>query len=108
MIAIWKHEFDRYIRFDLEHKVVWLSRLLFLISMFARDTYEPGTVYVEKPIELRRFNELLHRIASQQLDIALDEPERMPDEQFFTMISEEIEQLDVDAGDLIGLLRERD
>ncbi len=106
MIDIWKHELDRYIKFDFEQKVVWLSRLLFSISMFARDTYEPGTVYVEKPIELRRFNELLHRIASQQLDIALGESERMPDEQFFTMISEEIGQLGLDAGNLIGLLKE--
>ena len=50
-------------------QVIWLSKLLFCISMLARDTYQPGTELIEKPIELRKYNELLHRISSFQMEI---------------------------------------
>lgn len=84
--------------------MLWLSRLMFFISMFARDTYEVGTKSVDKPDKLRCFNELLHRISSKQLNSLINEAGGIPDNQFFEMISEEIELLGIDSEDLIESL----
>ena len=104
MTKLWIRELKHYTSLIREQKLLWLSRLLFLISMFARDTYELGTESVSKPKELRHFNELLHRISSKQLDTFLNET-GIPDNQFFEMISEEIEWLSIDIEGLIEKLR---
>ncbi|MCP3871309.1 MAG: hypothetical protein GY703_25055, partial [Gammaproteobacteria bacterium] len=96
-------ELERYVSLTKEQRILWLSRLLFFVSMFARDTYDVGTESVDKPEELRRFNELLHRISSKQLDVVLNE-EGMPDNQFFGMVSEEINRLHIEESGLIERL----
>jgi hypothetical protein len=73
--------------------------------MFARDTYEVGTESVSKPEDLRRFNELLHRISCKQLDFCQNETGGMPDQLFFQMVGEALEELHVDSGELIKRLR---
>jgi hypothetical protein len=78
MNDLWLREFKCYTSFTQAQQIQWLNLLLFFISMFARDTYEPGTDFVCKPIELRRFNELLHRISRKQMDVIT-----IPDDIFF-------------------------
>ena len=105
MTELWVKELERYLSFAQEQKMLWLSRLLFFVSMFARDTYEVGTESVIKPTELRRFNELLHRISSKQLDAFLNETSGIPNTRFFEMIAEEIEGLGIDSEGLIERLK---
>ena len=38
MTELWVKELERYLSFAQEQKMLWLSRLLFFVSMFARDT----------------------------------------------------------------------
>ena len=94
MTELWLRALERYESLNKDQRVLWLSRLLFLVSMFARDTYEVGAESVDKPEELRRFNELLHRISSKQLDVILNK-KGMPDDQFFGMLAMGIDEVDI-------------
>jgi hypothetical protein len=102
----WFREFKRYASFTQAQQIQWLNLLLFFISMFARDTYELGTDFVCKPIELRRFNELLHRISRKQMDV-INNSKTIPDDIFFNMLADEIERLNIDNDSLIDRLSER-
>lgn len=94
MIELWLRELDRYELLNKDQRILWLSHLLFLISMFARDTYEVGTESVDKPEALRRFNELLHRISSKQLDVILNK-KGIPDDQFFGMLAMGVDEVGI-------------
>jgi hypothetical protein len=52
MALEWSKELDRFRKMTQEQQLAWFSQLLFLLSMFARDTYEVGTDGVSKPREL--------------------------------------------------------
>ncbi|MFC5475096.1 hypothetical protein [Paraherbaspirillum soli] len=64
-------------------KLSWLSQLLYVLSMLARDTYEVGTDDVARPADLRRFNELIHRVATFQKKVAKDKDYEMPEYRIF-------------------------
>jgi hypothetical protein len=100
----WNEEIERFRKLTRPEKVVWFSQLLFLISMFARDSYEPGTDGVSRPRDLRRYNELLHRIAAQQLKLAKEGRPAIPDETMFLMLEEETLALGIDAEEIIKRL----
>src|SRR5262245_40689067 len=101
MALEWSKELDHFRKMTQEQQIAWYSQLLFLLSMFARDTYEVGTDGVSKPRELRRFNEVIHRLASQQLKIAKADTARMPDDQMFKLLEEEMSALAVDTSELL-------
>ncbi|MBL1265289.1 hypothetical protein [Candidatus Methylomicrobium oryzae] len=103
MTTEWKTVLEKYLKLDTFHQVTWLSNLLYIISMMARSTYEAGTEKVIQPELLRRYNELLHRISTQQFFIARGVLNRMPDDVFFEMIYEEIEYLGITSS-VINLL----
>ena len=104
MVLEWSKELDRFRKMTQEQQVAWFSHLLFWLSMFARGTYEVGTDGVSKPRELRRFNEVLHRLASQQLKIAKADTARIPDDQMFKLLEEETSALAVDTSELLKRL----
>ena len=87
--------FEKFIQMDYPHQIIFMSSLLYVISMMARTTYEAGSTKVSKPELLRRYNELLHRISTQQLYIAKGNLDRMPDNVFFAMVAEELEYLGI-------------
>ena len=103
MTELWLRELERYESLNKDQRVLWLSHLLFLVSMFARGTYEVGTESVDKPEELRRFNELLHRISSKQLDVILNR-KGMPDDQFFGMLAMGVDEVDLKKETLLEKL----
>jgi hypothetical protein len=105
MALEWSKELDRFRKMMPEQQLAWFSQLLFWLSMFARDTYEVGTDGVSKPHELRRFNEVLHRLASQQLKIAKADTARRPDDQIFKFLEEETSALAVDTSELLKRLQ---
>lgn len=78
-------------------KIMWLSALIYRVSMHARDTYEVGSDDVVAPKRLRLFNELLNRLSSFMLTtVARNEP-AMPNDQFFRMIGHYIDDLGLEA-----------
>jgi hypothetical protein len=97
----WEIELTRFLNMVQSQKIIWLSKLLFIISMFARDTYQVGTDQVEKPKKLRKYNELLHRIAAFQLEIATEKSMRKPDEQFFLMLAEAVDEIGINISTLL-------
>lgn len=105
MIELWQKECSIFSSLAQSQKVLWLSKLLFILSMFARETYQVGASGVDAPENLRAFNELIHRISSRQLEMALGKVEGMPDEQFFMMLSEAVSELGVDATVLIDQIK---
>jgi hypothetical protein len=96
MTNMWNVIFEKFLLMDYSHQMIWFSKLLYIISMMARITYEAGTDKVNQPELLRRYNELLHRISTQQLFVARGKLDRMPDNIFFEMIAEEITYLGIE------------
>ena len=82
----------------LNHKVRFLARLSFEITIARRNSYEPGTDELVYPRQLRRINEIQHRITaclsqllngtcSDRFDLSI--PERVltePDIEFKPML----------------------
>jgi hypothetical protein len=66
------------------------------VSFCARDTYgpEPG---LENPRAMRRYSELLHRIASFNLLVAESDPARPSDDQFLSSVISAFQNIGVDA-----------
>jgi hypothetical protein len=58
-----------------ECKARFLSQLAHLITVSARDTYEAGTERVIKPEQLRRINEIQHRITACLRDVIAENVE---------------------------------
>ncbi len=96
MIGIWKKELDRFSSLVKDQQVIWLSNLMFLLTIFARDTYSTDSDEVNDPVMLRRFNELMHRLIAQQMKIASGEEQRFSDEMMLKIIEDELNSLGVD------------
>lgn len=101
----WKSELDRFKSMSTEERVSWLAHLMFFVSMLARGTYEPGTNGLDNATDLRRFNELLHRIATHQLKTIDEDPAGMPDEIFFTILDESTAELNTSLEPLFDFMR---
>ncbi|ANH68024.1 hypothetical protein [Mitsuaria sp. 7] len=97
----WHDELPRFRAMTQIDQLGWLSQLLHLISMFARDTYEVGTDGVAKPSDLRRFNELIHRVATFQKKVATANQQGMPDADIFALIEHELFVLNVAIDDVL-------
>ena len=100
----WQSELPRFRAMSQIEQLIWLSQLLHLISMFARDTYEAGTDGVSKPSDLRRFNELIHRVATFQKKVSTGSAQGMPDEDVFELLDRELSALDVAADEVLRRL----
>ncbi|OWQ44330.1 hypothetical protein CDL60_24715 [Roseateles noduli] len=92
----WTSELERFLALPRADQIIWLSRLIHLITVYARDTYEVGTDEVVHPANLRRFNELIHRVASFQRNVAENSP-GIPPEVLFAMVEEQLASLGVDC-----------
>jgi hypothetical protein len=100
----WESETDRFLNLPGDERWRWFARLLFALTMTARNTYTVGGDGLDQPERMRRFNELNHRVASQQRNYA-DDRAGMPDEVFLKMIGEEFSALEIDAERLTQMLR---
>ncbi|HEY8261591.1 MAG TPA: hypothetical protein VIG55_10305 [Methylosinus sp.] len=82
-------------------RVAWRLRAILALTILARDTYVAGSDDIVDPRRLRRFNELMHRIAGRQVAIEMDDAAV---ESFFELIGEASSELGVSAA-LLGRLR---
>ena len=105
MIDPWKVELERYRSMSQNQRVRWLSCLMYFVSMFARDTYSVGTEGLDKPEDLRKYNELIHRIAAHQLNTTDDNARGVPDEDFFSGIAAATAELSIRSNYLLNLMR---
>ncbi|MCO5082521.1 MAG: hypothetical protein M9955_12805 [Rhizobiaceae bacterium] len=100
----WASELNRFRKKQIEEKYLWISVLIHQISMLARDTYEVGSIGVKDPEKLRRFNELVHRVATFQKEIASGKKDGIPDQAIFAMVEDELGKLGVRTDFLLGRL----
>ena len=100
----WQSELARFRAMSQLEQLCWLSSLLFFVSTFARGTYEAGTDGVEKPEDLRRFNELIHRIATYQRKVATAYTSGLPDDSLFRMLEDQLKELGVNEQHLLTSL----
>jgi hypothetical protein len=89
----WQLELENFKKSTRMEQMYWLSSLIFLVSMFARETYEEGTENILNPDVLRRFNELIHRVATYQRKLSSEAQEGLPDDALFDMIQTQLTDL---------------
>jgi len=99
----WQSEIQRFQALTSSARQKWLVDLLFALTVFARDTYTVGGNSLHDPARMRRFNELLHRTATQLRNEVSGNP-GLPDDVFGKMVSEEIDALGFSVDDLRKLL----
>jgi len=88
-----------------EHdKLLFPAALSHDLTIAARDCYVPGTEGVADPSRLRAFNELQHRISSQQRDM-LKAADRYPDDVFIELLVSGLEELGCSQLAVNGLTR---
>ena len=103
-VRSWHSELDRFQRMAERDQIIWLTQLLHLVTMFARDTYALEGGGVSKPAELRRFNELVHRISTFTRKVAKTDVSGMPAKDMFELIETEVSALGVPIEELLKRL----
>lgn len=101
---LWDAEAERYLASTREAQLKWMAKLLFALTMFARDTYTVGTDGLDDPERMRRFNELTHR-ATDQLRNQLENTAGRPEETFMKMIGEGIQELGIGVPSILAILQ---
>src|ERR1700751_5717170 len=91
--------------FSDRDKIIWLSEAIFSITLMARETYETEREGVADPVKLRRYNEMIHRIATFQVKVAKNIPDRMSDDVFFSIFSENIDRIGISHETLFNIMR---
>jgi hypothetical protein len=105
MIQDWNSEAARFLTLKDDARRRWFVRVLYQLTMLARGTYTAGGLGLDDPERMRRFNELLHRIASQQRE-NIEGISGRPDDVFLKIVGEELAALKVDVTSLIKMLRD--
>ena len=100
----WNFELIKFREMKQSDQLVWLSQLLYLLSMFAGGTYEAGTDAVLDPNKLRQFNELIHRTASFTKKIAKASDQGMPDIDFFALLQKGLSSLQINDDEILKRL----
>jgi hypothetical protein len=101
---VWNTEIARYLALDGVGRSKWMANLLFVLTMYARDTYTVGGTGLDDPARMRRFNELTHR-AVTQLRNQVNERSGLPEETFAQMIGVGIEELGLKDGYVVEELK---
>jgi hypothetical protein len=101
---LWDAEAAKYLALTREARLRWMAKLLFALTMFARDTYTVGGLGLDDPERMRRFNELTHR-ATDQLRNQLDNIVGLPEETFMKMIGEGIQELGIGVPNILAILQ---
>ena len=102
--ALWDAEAQRYLALSGDARLKWMARLLFALTVFARDTYTVGGLGFDDPERMRRFNELAHRVTTQ-LRNHVENVAALPEEVFTAMLGEAIQNLGVPPESLLEILR---
>ena len=101
---LWDAEAERYLALTREARLKWMAKLLFALTMFARDTYIVGTDGLDDPERMRRFNELTHR-ATDQLRNQIENTAGRPEEIFMKMIGEGNQELGIGVPSILAMLQ---
>ena len=101
----WESERNRFHSLSQLDQMGWLSHAMVLISICARGTYVAGTDRVSDPKRLRRFNELMHRLAGAASHLAWNDDQRIPVPDLFLSLQHSLRELGVADEDFLDHLR---
>ena len=105
MERVWLKELQHYAPSISDRKIFWLSKLIYFLSMMARDTYDVGTPNVIFPQNLRKYNELIHRVASAQISLLKQDEKRMPDDVFFSFLEGAFIELNINVENFLSFMK---
>jgi hypothetical protein len=74
--------------YSSEEKEEFLAHLMHELTIIARDTYEVGQDGLTNPQQMRRVNEVQHRVSSFLLALLRNDLKRYPDELLVRIILE--------------------
>jgi len=89
----------RYSVMDLNHQMIFLTRLASRLTLVGRDTYD-GQGGVADSGRLRTVNEVQNRISSQQLCMLMGDMRRYPDDVFANIIIDYLRELKINPEDV--------
>src|SRR5271163_1630973 len=102
--SAWDSEIARFLQLSPDDRWRWFAKLLFALTMFARNTYVVGGEGLVDPEKMRRFNELTHRAAQQLKNFAAG-ARGMPDVTFLKGLESELVTLGIKLERLVEMLR---
>ena len=100
----WDSEAERFLQLSPEDRWKWFAKLLFALTMLARNTYVVGGNGLADPERMRCFNELTHRTAQQLKNFAVGY-KGMPDTTFLKGVGSELAALGIKPDRLVEMLR---
>jgi hypothetical protein len=99
MTAIRQDAIARYSAMDLQHQLMFLTRLASWLTLVGRDTYDRQGG-VADGARLRTVNEVQNRISSQLLKMLKDDRRRYPDDVFANIIVDYLQELKIRPEDV--------
>lgn len=100
----WADEVEKFLASSESERKRWLAAILLALTVLARETYDPHSTGLLQPQRLRKFNELIHRLATQLRDKEAGYS-GMPDATFADMMTEAIEELQIKPDSVLNILR---
>jgi hypothetical protein len=93
-----------YGQLNVSEKALLIVRLALSWNVRARDTYGEGET-VDRPVDLRCFNEAQNRLLSQLLKMLANSEQRYPDNVFCNIVVDQCEALRIDPRALTEFAR---
>jgi hypothetical protein len=89
----------RYSAMDLQHQLIFLTRLASRLTIVGTDTYDRQGGVADGG-RLRTVNEVQNRISSQQLRMLVGDEHRYPDDVFANIIIDYLQELKINPEDV--------
>jgi hypothetical protein len=89
----------RYSAMDLQHQLIFLTRLASRLTLVGRDTYDRQGGVADGG-RLRTVNEVQNRISSQLLKMLKDDKRRYPDDVFANILIDYLQELKIHPEDV--------
>ena len=77
-----------FISYSTDEKKEFIARLMYELTLVARDSYEVGQDGLTNPQRVRRINEVQHRVSAYLLALLRDNPNRFPDDVLVRIVLE--------------------
>lgn len=97
MEQLWELENRRFSPLPKGQKIFWLAKLMFLLTVVARDGDMPGGDSFAGPEKMRKFNEIVHKVVSHQVALIQNEKPQLSDDMLFETVADELQALGVDV-----------
>ena len=81
-----------FLTFDKQKQGQFIADLTYELTIYARDTYETGSLGLVDPVRMRGINEIMHRLTYRLLGLIQGAADTWEEEQFWQSLYEFAEQ----------------